>query len=165
MGFKDELKNWASSVVVNSMRAVTDELISEILRMKTIAVVGLSKDPSRPSYDVASYLKSHGYRIIPVNPTVDAVLGEKSYKSLLDLPDQLKHEIEVVDIFRRAEDIPPIVDQAIQLHKERGHPKAVWMQLGIVNEEAARKAKAAGLDVVMDHCMKIEHSRLSAQRI
>jgi len=91
---------------------------------------------------------------------VDEVLGERSYKSLLDLPEQLKHEIDVVDIFRRTEDVPPIVDEAIQLHKRLGRPKAVWMQLGIVNEEAASKAKDAGLSVVMDRCMKIEHARL-----
>ncbi len=140
-----------------------DELIPRILKMKTIAVVGLSKDPSRPSHDVARYLKSHGYRIIPVNPTIDEVLGEKSYKSLRDLPDQLRREIDVVDIFRRAEDVPPIVDEAIELHASTGHPKAVWMQLGIVNEEAAQKARKSGLDVVMDRCMKIEHARLGGQ--
>ncbi len=139
----------------------SDALISNILKLKTIAVVGLSKDPSRPSNDVASYMKSHGYKIIPVNPTVDDVLGEKSYKSLLDLPDQLKLEVDVVDIFRRSEDVLPIVDQAIQLYRAGGRPKVVWMQLGIVNEEAARKARGAGLDVVMDRCMKIEHGKRS----
>ena len=141
------------------MSSSTDDIITKILELKTIAVVGLSKDPSRPSNDVATYLKSHGYRVVPVNPTVDEVLGEKSYKSLIDLPDQLKREIDVVDIFRRAEDVPPIVDEAIQLHKSFDRPKAVWLQLGIVNEESARKATESGLDVVMDRCMKIEHAR------
>lgn len=141
------------------LATATDEVIPKILKMKTVAVVGLSKDPSRPSHDVAVYLKSHGYRVIPINPTIDEVLGEKSYKSLLDLPDKLRHEIEVVDIFRRAEDVPPIVDETIQLHKSFGQPKAVWMQLGIVNEESARKARESGLEVVMDRCMKIEHAR------
>jgi predicted CoA-binding protein len=139
-----------------------DRLISKILGARTIAVVGLSKDPAKASHDVASYLQSHGYRIVPINPTIDEVLGEKSYKSLLDLPEELKRQIDVVDIFRRAEDVPPIVEQAIQLHSNYGHPTVVWMQLGIVNEDAARKARAAGLDVVMDHCMKIEHARLGA---
>ncbi len=143
------------------MSSEIDNLISKALGFKTIAVVGLSKDPSRPSNDVARYLKSHGYRIVPINPTVTEVLGERSYKSLLDLPEELKREIDVVDIFRRAEDVPPIVDEAIQLHKEIGNPKVVWMQLGIVNEEAAVKAKREGLDVVMDRCMKIEHAGLS----
>lgn len=140
------------------MSANIEQLITKILNLKTIAVVGLSKDPSRPSHDVASYLKSHGYRIIPVNPTIDEVLGEKSYKSLLDIPEQLKRQIDVVDIFRRAEDVPPIVDQAVELHKNLGRPAAVWMQLGIVNETAAQNAREVGLDVVMDRCMKIEHS-------
>ncbi len=164
MGFKGELicrePHGARLMVMSSS---TEELISKILGMKIIAVVGLSKDPSKPSNDVASYLKTHGYRIVPINPTVDEVLGEKSYKSLLDLPEELKRQIEVVDIFRRPEDVPPIVDEAIQLHRSSGHPKAVWMQLGIVNEEAAKKAREAGLDVVMDHCMKIEHARASRE--
>jgi len=143
------------------MSSETDGLIAKILKFKIIAVVGLSKDPSRPSHDVASYLKSHGYRIVPVNPTVEEVLGERSYKSLLDLPEELKRKIDIVDIFRRAEDVPPIVNDAVQLHKGFGKPNAVWMQLGIVNEEAASKAREAGLSVVMDRCMKIEHARFA----
>lgn len=143
------------------MSSETNGLIAKILKLKTVAVVGLSKDPSRPSHDVARYLKSHGYKIVPVNPMVNDVLGEKAYNSLLDLPEQLKNEIDIVDIFRRTEDVPPIVDEAIQLHKSSGRPNAVWMQLGIVNEEAASKARAAGLSVIMDRCMKIEHTRLA----
>ena len=112
---------------------------------------------------MANYLKLHGYRIVPINPTTDKVLGEKSYKSLQDLPEQLKREVEVVDIFRRSEDIPPIVEQAVQLHTSSGSPKVIWMQLGIVNESAAQTAKQAGMDVVMDRCMKIEHARLGGQ--
>lgn len=140
-----------------------DDEISKILSMKIIAVVGLSKDPSRPSNDVARYLKAHGYTIVPVNPTVDEVLGEKSYRSLLDLPEQLKREVDIVDIFRRPEDVLPTVDEAIELHSSTGHPKAIWMQLDIVNEEAAQKARESGLDVVMNRCMKIEHARLRRQ--
>jgi predicted CoA-binding protein len=140
--------------------SIDEHLIARILGASTIAVVGLSKDPAKPSHDVASYLQSHGYRIVPVNPTIDEVLGEKAYKSLLDLPRELKRQIDVVDIFRRPEDIPPVVEEAIDLHRSHGHPTAVWMQLGIVNEEAAKKARDAGLDIVMDRCMKIEHTRL-----
>ncbi len=142
-----------------------ENLIINILEARTIAVVGLSKDPMKPSHDVASYLQLHGYRIIPVNPTVDEVLGEKAYKSLLDLPEQLKHRVDVVDIFRRNEDIPPIVEQAIELFGKFAHPTAIWMQLGIVNEDAAKKARAAGLSVVMDRCMKIEHRRLVTSKL
>ena len=138
-----------------------DKAIEKALQSKTIAVVGLSNNPDRPSYDVANYLKSHGYRIVPVNPTIAEVLGEKSYKSLRDLPDQLRREIEVVDIFRRPEEIPPIVAEAVQLHMSSSNPKVVWMQLGIVNESAAQTARQAGMDVVMDRCMKIEHGKRS----
>jgi hypothetical protein len=143
------------------MNSEEDKAVRKILGMKTIAIVGLSKDPSRPSHDVAKYLIEHEYRVVPVNPTVDEVLGQKSYPSLLGLPDQLKREIEVVDIFRRAEDVPPIVDEAVNLHNRLGYPKAIWMQLGIVNEEAAHKARSSGMDVVMDRCMKIENNRWS----
>ena len=145
--------------------SVGERLMTRILGGRTIAVVGLSKDPAKASHDVASYLQSHGYRIVPINPTIDEVLGEKAYKSLLDLPEELKRQIDVVDIFRRAEDIPSIVEQVIELHRNHGHPTAVWMQLGIVNEEAAKRARAAGLDVVMDHCMKIEHRRLQPNTV
>jgi len=135
------------------------ELIDQVLAMHTIAVVGLSKDPSRPSHDVASYLRDHGYRIVPINPTLQEVLGEKAYPSLLSLPDSLKREVDIVDIFRRAEDVPPIVAEAVKLHASLGHPKVVWMQLGIINEVSARQARDAGLLVVMDRCLKIEHGQ------
>jgi len=126
--------------------------ISSILRnSKVVAVVGLSDKPDRPSYDVASYLMAHGYRIIPVNPNITEWKGLKSYPSL----SQVEEKIDVVDIFRRSEDVPAVVDEAIKIRA-----KVVWMQLGIVNEEAASKARAAGLKVVMDRCMKIEHDRI-----
>jgi len=140
-----------------------DSLIDEILAMHMIAVVGLSKDRSKPSNDVASYLQNHGYRIVPINPTVEEVLGEKAYASLLSLPDSLRHEIDIVDIFRRTEDVPPIVTEAIKLHASLGRPKAVWMQLGIVDETSARQARDAGLLVVMNRCLKIEHGRRRRQ--
>ena len=122
--------------------------------------MGLSSNPDKPSYRVAQYLQSVGYRIIPVNPFVDEVLGEKSYKSLLDVPET----IEVVDIFRPAEAVPAIVEEAIQLKNRVGSPKVIWMQLGIVNEESARRAKEAGFTVVMDRCMMREHKRLQRGR-
>lgn len=125
-----------------------------------MAVVGLSGNPDKASYRVANYLQSVGYRIIPVNPFVDEVLGEKSYKSLLDVPET----IEIVDIFRPAEAVPSIVEEAIQLKNRVGSPKVIWMQLGIVNEEAAKRAKEAGFTVVMDRCMMREHKRLQQGR-
>jgi len=126
------------------------EIIEKIVKdFKTIAVVGLSDKPDRPSYGVAKYLQDQGYRIIPVNPRVTEVLGEKSYPDLKSIPDT----VEVVDIFRRSEDIPPIVDEAIEIGA-----KAVWLQEGIVNEEAGTKASENGLLVVMDRCMLKEHN-------
>jgi len=114
-------------------------------------MVGLSDNAERPSYRVASYLKEQGYRIIPVNPRVEEVLGEVSYPDLTSVPEP----VDVVDIFRRSEDVPPIVEEAIKVGA-----KVVWMQEGIVNEEAAERARRAGLQVVMDKCMLKEHSKL-----
>ncbi len=132
--------------------------ISEILKKyRVIAVVGLSKEPGKDSHRVTAYLQQHGYRIIPVNPFVDEVLGEKSYKSLLEIPEEIQKTIDIVDIFRRSEDVPPIVQQAIELKRMVGRPFVVWMQLGIVNEQAAEAARRAGLVVVMDKCLMVEH--------
>jgi uncharacterized protein len=125
------------------------QLIGKILReAKTIAVVGLSDDPSRPSNYVSEYMQQHGYRIIPVNGTIPAVLGEKSYASLKDIPEK----IDLVTIFRAPQHVPPIVDDAIAIGA-----KYVWMQEGVGNPDAAAKAEAAGLGVVMDRCMMKEH--------
>lgn len=134
--------------------------IKEILtKYKTVAVVGLSREPDKDSYRVSAYLKEHGFRIIPVNPFADEVLGERSYKSLLDIPTEIQRTIEVVDVFRPSKDVPPIVDQAVKLKEMFGKPIVVWMQLGIVNEQAAETAKRAGLTVVMNKCMMVEHER------
>jgi predicted CoA-binding protein len=136
--------------------------IKEILtKYKTVAVVGLSREPGKDSHRVSAYLKNHGFRIIPVNPFADEILGEKSYKSLLDIPPEIQKTVEIVDIFRTSEDVPPIVEQAIKLKAAYGKPYVVWMQLGIVNEQAAEAAEKAGLIVVMDKCMMIEHKRFS----
>lgn len=118
---------------------------------KIIAVVGLSPKPERASNDVARYLKGHGYKIIPVNPGHDEILGEKCYASLSDIPEK----VDVVDIFRRPEHIPPIVDEALKIGA-----KVIWLQLGIRNDEAAQKALDAGKTVIQDKCMLQEHRRL-----
>ena len=118
---------------------------------KTIAVVGLSANWWRPSYFAAKYMQEHGYRIIPVNPQYREVLGEKCYANLRDIPEP----VDIVDCFRRSEDIGPIADEAIAIGA-----KVLWLQLGVINHEAAEKARKAGLDVVMDRCVKIEHARL-----
>jgi predicted CoA-binding protein len=122
---------------------------------KTIAIVGLSADPERPSYNVGKYLKAHGYKIIPVNPNEKRVLGLKSYPDLVSIPAK----IDAVDIFRRSEDVRPIVREAI-----KAGAKAVWMQEGVINEEAAAEARKAGLKVVMDRCMYKEHVKLSGPK-
>ncbi len=128
------------------------ERIGRILKENhVIAVVGLSANWYRPSFFAAKYLQDHGYRIIPVNPAYQEILGEKCYPSLLEIPEP----VEVVQIFRKPEDVPPIVEQAIKIGV-----KVVWMQLGVINWEAAKIAEGAGLDVVMDRCLKIEHARL-----
>ena len=135
--------------------------IKEILtKCKTVVVVGLSREPDKDSYRVAAYLKKQGFRIIPVNPFADEILGEKSYKSLLDIPVEIQKTLDVVDVFRPAKDVPAIVEQAVKLKKANGKPCVVWMQLGIMNVQAAETARKAGLTVVMDKCMMMEHKRL-----
>jgi len=124
----------------------------EILDLsRVVAVVGLSSKPDRPSYRVASYLKEQGYKIIPVNPAEKEILGELCYADLVSIPEL----IDVVDIFRRSEEVLPIVEEAIRIGA-----KAVWMQEGVINEEAAARAREAGLMVVMDKCMRKEHIKL-----
>ncbi len=132
---------------MNNDREMTEILLSA----KTIASVGLSSNPQKESYGIALYLKEQGYRVIPVNPTTPEVFGEKSYPDLESVPEK----IDVVQVFRKPEDVPPVVDDAIKVGA-----KVVWMQEGIVNEEAAQKAHDAGLQVVMDACMRATHRRL-----
>lgn len=140
---------------------MTSRQVEEILtESKTIAVVGLSREPGKASHKVAAYLKKHGYHILPVNPFVDMVIGERSYPSLLEIPNDIQREIDIVDIFRRPEDVPPIVEQAIKLKETHGKPCVIWMQLGIVNKEAAETAQKAGMTVVMDKCIMQEHKCL-----
>jgi len=132
----------------------TPDPIADLLKhSKNIAVVGLSSSPLRPSYGVAAYMQTHGYNIIPVNPSIEESLGEKSYPSLLDVPEK----IDIVNIFRRSEFVEEVVDQAIQLKVP-----AIWMQEEVVNEHAAERARKAGIQVVMDQCiLKEHHARFS----
>lgn len=127
-------------------------------RCRTIAVVGLSPQWHRPSYFAAKYMQQHGYRIVPVNPSADSILGEPCHPSVSAAAVALAaqgQKIDMVDCFRRSADIPPIADEAIAVGAS-----CLWLQIGVVNEEVAAKARAAGLDVVMDRCVKIEHARL-----
>ena len=129
---------------INTLRRI-------LKQSKTIAVVGLSANWWRPSYFAAKYMQEHGYRIIPVNPAYQEVLGEPCYRSVRDIPEP----VDIVDCFRKSEEIPAIAEDAIAIGA-----KVLWMQLGVINPEAADKARKAGLEVVMDRCVKIEHARL-----
>jgi uncharacterized protein len=127
---------------------VPDQITDILKESKTIAVVGLSDDPSRPSHGVSEYMQDHGYRIIPVHPTAETVLGEKVYRSLSEIPDK----IDIVDVFRRPDAVPAIVDEVIALKLP-----VLWLQETVVHEEAAEKARKAGIKVVMDLCILKEH--------
>jgi predicted CoA-binding protein len=127
------------------------EKITELLHTaKTIAVVGLSDSAMRPSFGVSEYMRAHGYRIIPVNPTIKEWLGEKAYPSLLDVPEK----VDIVDVFRRPDAVPRVVEQAIQIKAP-----AIWLQEGVIHEEAAQRARNAGIFVVMDLCILKEHRK------
>jgi predicted CoA-binding protein len=132
------------------------DVVEKVLQYRTVAIVGLSRSADKDSYKVAEFLKLKGYRIIPINPNAEEILGEKAYSSLKDLPENLKASIEVVDIFRKSEDVPPIVEEAVEIRKKYGRLKAIWMQEGVVNKEAAQAAEDAGLIVIMDRCMMKE---------
>jgi predicted CoA-binding protein len=130
--------------------AATDEVGELLKRTKTIAVVGLSDSPLRPSYGVSAYMQGHGYRIIPVNPSIKGSLGEKAVASLSEVGEK----IDMIDVFRRSEFVPDLVDEAIRLKVP-----AIWLQEGVIHEEAAEKARQAGIFVVMDRCILKEHRR------
>jgi predicted CoA-binding protein len=138
----------------DTKKPTLDDLRQILASSKTIAVVGLSDKPDRASHTVPAYLQEHGYRVIPVNPNLTEALGEKAYPGLRDIPDP----VDVVQVFRRAEDVPAIVEDAIAIGA-----KVIWMQLGIVNDAAASQAEAAGLKVVMDTCMRETHRALRAR--
>lgn len=138
----------------DGVKAAVDPILEILKKYKTIAVVGLSSNPGRPSYGVTEYMQSAGYRIIPVNPNETDVLGEKSWARLEDVPEK----IGIVDVFRRAENVPAVVESAIRVGAE-----VVWMQLGIEHAAAAARARAAGLIVVEDACILVEHRRRMKQ--
>jgi uncharacterized protein len=138
------------------------DTISELRRIlgtcRTIAVVGLSPQWHRPSFFAGKYMQGHGYKVVPVNPTASTILGERCYPSVAAAAEDLARrgeKIDLVDCFRRSEDIPPIADEAIAIGA-----RCLWMQIGVINEQAAANARKAGLDVVMNRCVKIEHARL-----
>lgn len=136
------------------MTEPSDEEIRELLRSaRTIAVVGFSTNPGKDAHRVPRRLMELGYRVIPVNPSAEEILGERSYPSLLDIPRDVK--VDIVNVFRPAEEVPGIVEQAIEIGA-----KAIWLQLGITHEKAAGRARRAGLKVIQNRCIKVEHQRL-----
>ena len=136
---------------------LSDERLRALLReSRTIAVVGLSPNPMRPSNSVAHHMQGSGYKIIPINPGHSEILGEKCYRTLSDAARE--HAIDIVDVFRRSEYVGPIVDESLALTPE---PKLIWLQLGIVDHDAQQRAESRGIPFIMDHCLAIEHGRLS----
>ena len=130
----------------------TDPIHELLSHAKTIAVVGLSESPMRPSHGVSAYMQAHGYKIIPVNPQIEEALGEKSYPSLADIPPEIAKKIDLIDVFRRPEYVDEIVEEAIKLKVP-----AIWLQEDVINERAAERARKAGMFVVMDLCILKEH--------
>lgn len=133
-------------------------------RFKVIAVVGASKNPEKEAGSVPAYLRNHGYKIIPINPTTDSIDGLKSYPSLADLPDEIAGQVEVVDVFRPSEELPQVARQVAEMKKRTGRPFVFWGQLGLENDEAKKILADADVDYVMDKCMRVEHQALPGPR-
>ncbi|NHX36270.1 MULTISPECIES: CoA-binding protein [Halolamina] len=140
------------------MPITDDDSLRALLDADTIAVVGCSTTEGKAAHEIPKYLQEHGYRIVPINPFADEILGETAYDSLADVEE----EIDLVDVFRPSEETPEIVENVIDRHESRGDAGTVWLQLGIANDEAADLAENAGLDYVQDRCTKVEHDRLVA---
>jgi predicted CoA-binding protein len=138
------------------MHATSDDAVRKLLDNDTIAVVGCSTTPGKAAHDIPRYMRDNGYDIVPVNPFADEIFGEEAYDSLEDVPD----DIDLVNVFRPSEEVPDIVDDVLARHEEAGDIDALWLQLNIRHDEAADRAVDAGLDVVQDKCLKVEHQRL-----
>lgn len=145
-------------MVVQGFETMDTEIDGVFRDFRTVAVVGLSKDPGKDSHRVAKFLMDRGFNVIPVNPTADSVLERKAFPSLGSLPDELKSQLEIVNIFRPSSDVPSIVDEALTIRQRFGRPFVIWMQLGIRNDSAAAKAASAGMTVIQDRCMMVEGS-------
>jgi len=145
------------------MAKFTVDPVGVMRKYKVIAVVGASKNPEKEAYTVPAYLRQRGYTIVPVNPTTDSIDGEKAYHSLAEIPPELASKVEVVDVFRPSEEFPQVAEQVAQMKKRTGRPFVFWGQLGLENEEAKKILAAAGVDYVMDKCMRVEHQRMMGQ--
>ena len=142
-----------------------NEIRKILTNYKTIAIVGLSRNPKKDSFTVASYLKNQGFKIIPVNPFAKEILKEKCYSNLMEIPLELQKTIEIIDVFRPSDQVLKIVKEAIKLKELHNLPLVIWMQLSIINDSAAKLAKKAGFSVVMDKCMRLEHLKLINSRV
>ncbi|MGM0590245.1 MAG: CoA-binding protein [Halobacteriota archaeon] len=142
------------------MPVTTDAELQNLLHLDTVAVVGCSRQSGKAAHDVPAYLQRHGYDVIPVNPFADEILGRPAYDSLA----AVEGEIDLVDVFRPSEEVSEVVDQVIERHETRGDANAIWLQLGIRDDEAAARAEAAGLTIVQNRCIKVEHARLLASQ-
>ena len=140
------------------------EPTSVLGRYRTIAVVGASKSPDKEAFTVPLYLKEHGYRIIPVNPTAESIHGEKAYPSLRDMPADVAGAVEVVEVFRPSEELPAVAEQVVEMRKRSGRPHVFWAQLGLENDEAKRILESGGVDYVMNSCMRTQHALMSRRR-
>ena len=138
------------------MPITDDDGLRELLGLETIAVVGCSTTPGKAAHEIPAYLQRHGYDVIPVNPFADEILGEHAYDSLAEIEE----DVDLVNVFRPSEEVPDIVDDVLARHEDRGDVKAVWLQLGIEHDEAAARVEEAGLRIVQDKCMKVEHGML-----
>lgn len=151
-------------ILVNGL-ANQNEIRKILTNYTTIAIVGLSRNPKKDSFNVASYLKNQGFKIIPVNPFAKEILKEKCYSNLMEIPLELQKTIEIIDIFRPSDQVLNIVKEAIKLKELHNLPHVIWMQLNIINDSAAKLAKKAGFCVVMDKCMRLEHLKLINSRV
>ncbi len=140
-------------------RIATVSPMRVLRKHRVIAVVGASKNPEKDAHSVPSYMKQHGYRIIPINPTADKILGEKAYSTLLDVPPELAKQIEVVDVFRPSEELPQVAQQVVEMRRLHGRPLVFWAQLGLENEEAKRILAENDIPYVMNACMMTTHQR------
>ncbi len=136
------------------MRSSTIRPAEVLKRYKTIAVVGASKNPEKEAFTVPQYMKDHGYKVVPINPTADQIVGEKAYPSLLDIPPELAKQIDLVDVFRPSEELPQVAQQTLEMKKRYGRPFVFWAQLGLENEEAKRILSNNGIQYVMNECLR-----------
>ena len=142
------------------MAKFTVDPVDVLRKYKVIAVVGASKNPEKDAYSIPAYLRGKGYTIIPVNPTTDSIDGQKTYHSLAEIPLDMARKVEVVDVFRPSEELPQVAEQVAQMKKRSGMPLVFWGQLGLENEEAKKILTAAGVEFIMDKCMRVEHQRI-----